>query len=81
MTELSDRSPALGLWNFAWEYAEAAKKVVGEPELKHVAYYLICHSIELALKAFLRAKGKEMDDLKKLGHNLEATLREAERLG
>jgi hypothetical protein len=81
MTETFDRSPALGFWKFAWEYTEAAKKVVGESELKHVAYYLICHSIELTLKAFLRAKGEEIEDLKKLGHDLEAALREAERLG
>jgi hypothetical protein len=84
MTESSDRSPASGFWNFAWEYAEAAKKVVGEPELKHAAYYLICHSIELTLKAFLRTKGWEIDALRILGHNghdLDAALSAAEGVG
>jgi hypothetical protein len=81
MTEHIDQTPALGLWNYAWEYAEAARQVAGEPELRNVAYFLICHSIELALKAFLRTKGWEARQLKTLGHNLEAALKEAERVG
>jgi hypothetical protein len=76
-----ERSPALGLLNLAWEYSEAAKKVDGEPELKNVSRFLACRSVELALKAYLRAKGWDENELRKVGHNLQAALEEAERAG
>jgi hypothetical protein len=81
MEQEYERSPALGLLNLAWEYSEAAKKVDGEPELKNVSRFLACRSVELALKAFLRAKGWEEDKLMEIGHNLQAALREAEKAG
>jgi HEPN domain-containing protein len=76
-----ERSPALGLLNLAWEYSEAAKKVAREPKLKNVSRFLACRSVELALKAFLRAKGWEESELRQIGHNLQAALREAEKAG
>lgn len=46
-----------------------------------VRYYLICHSIELAFKAFLFAAGYKKKDRKKLNHNLVKALRAAEENG
>lgn len=45
------------------------------------AYFLVGHSIELALKAFLRAKGVSVYDLRstEYGHNLESLVRESRR--
>ncbi len=44
-------------------------------------YYNVCHGIELALKAFLRAKGYKAPRLIALGHNLRRCLRKAESNG
>lgn len=47
-----------------------------------VAYYLVGHSIELALKSFLVAKGyskAELRSRKKYGHNLANLLKECRR--
>ena len=46
-----------------------------------VAYYLVGHSIELSLKAFLLSRGVPITALRKrpYGHNLAALLREARR--
>lgn len=54
------------------EYLDAAKAVAeAHPKaLVHPKYYLLAHSIELALKAFLAAKGEPKRRLKKLGHAL-----------
>ncbi len=45
--------------------------------------YLICHALELALKAFLSLKGRPLRELAggELGHNLENLLDEAEQQG
>jgi len=58
--------------------------VAPNPQLRTVAFYLVCHSIELSLKAFLRAKGWAMGDLsdrEQFGHNLDNALRQAEQAG
>lgn len=46
-----------------------------------VRYYLICHSIELALKAFLFTAGYKKKDRKKLNHDLVKALSAAEDSG
>jgi hypothetical protein len=46
-----------------------------------VPYYLICHSIELSLKAFLFSAGFKKKERKELSHNLEKALDEAEHKG
>lgn len=84
MTTPVDRSPAEHFYFLAWEYAEAAKTIVPNPQLRTVAFYLVCHSIELSLKAFLKAKGWDVADLsdrRQIGHNLENALRHAEQAG
>ncbi len=84
------RTSAFGLWRFAKEYLDAALAVQQPAEsiqdsLKQQvsipAYFLVGHSIELALKAFLRAKGVSVHDLrsKVYGHNLESLVRESRR--
>jgi hypothetical protein len=45
----------------------------------HVPYYLTCHAVELALKAFLRLRRVPSETLKKkLGHDLEKLLEQAD---
>lgn len=44
-------------------------------------YFLLSHALELALKAFLAAKGKEYDELVDIGHDLEWAYRETLALG
>lgn len=46
-----------------------------------VRYYLICHSIELALKAFLFTAGYKKKDRKRLNHDLVKALNAAEENG
>jgi len=79
-----DRTNSMGLWTYAKTYLDAAKAIAStsNKELPPIpAYYLVCHSIELVLKAFLRGSGKELEDLKKKGHNLNQCLRAAEEKG
>ncbi len=40
---------------------------------------LYCHTLELALKAYLRQRGVSIKELVELGHNLQKILTEAER--
>ncbi len=83
-------SESFGFWSHAKEYLLAAKKVKDPSidykgkskfELILPAYYLIGHSIELALKSYLSAKGYPHSELrkKKFGHDLENLLNECTR--
>jgi len=79
-----DRTNSMGLWTYAKEYLDAAKSVASSSDRELVptpAYYLVCHSIELILKAFLRGSGEELEDLKKIGHNLNRCLNKAAKKG
>lgn len=71
----------IALWVYADAYRNAAKLLGATPATYDpVRYYLICHAIELALKAYLAVCGSTMADLSDaaLGHNLDAILKEAE---
>ena len=46
-----------------------------------VGAHLSCSAIEMALKAFLLAKGVSKPEVRKLGHNLQKALRESLTLG
>ena len=80
---------SFGFWSYAKEFLSTANAVknhsksnIGKPDFKLLlpTYYLVGHSIELALKSFLLAKGYKITELrKKYGHNLEALLAEARR--
>jgi hypothetical protein len=83
--ERGERTTATGLWMFAESYRDAANLLAQRAsELRHQApiYYLYAHSIELALKAALRAKGVTVEELssKRLGHDLMKLLAECRNL-
>jgi len=77
---------AHGLWNYARDFYSAAELINEyEPgELDIPRYYLICHALELGLKAFLNNKGvsiKDLSDQGKFGHDLRALFTKARALG
>ncbi len=79
---LQIRLGPLGFHRYASEFLRAADSFKRGDGFSPVAYYLRCHAIELALKAFLLAKGFPKNDLKhKLGHNLEEALKSATKHG
>ena len=52
------RTTSAGLWTLGEAYFQTAEYIPeGKRQLSSPCYYLISHSIELTLKAFLRAKG------------------------
>src|SRR5215472_2416103 len=77
MAPLTDdeRTDALGLFNTArsyWrsgEYLSAADLDVTHPHAP--VTFLLCHAIELYLKAYLRAAGNTVAELKKIGHRVK----------
>jgi len=73
----------MGLWTYAKEFLDAAKAVAPDQPAfaPGPAYYLVCHSIELALKAFLRGAGESLSGLKAIGHDLELCIKKAEEKG
>jgi hypothetical protein len=72
----------IGLWVYANHFLGAAK-ALPEPTVRFepVRYYLICHSIELSLKAFLSLKGATMVELSDpdYGHKLQKILTDANK--
>lgn len=74
----------VGLWLYASHYLRAAT-LVSKPEVpfEPVRYYLVCHAIELALKAYLSLHQVTMLELSDnpYGHNLDAILAAAEAKG
>ncbi len=87
-----DRTTAIGLTRFAYEYIEAAMLVDqahgARPDFERAspipAYFLALHGIELTFKAFLRHKGVTVRDLsspKHFGHDLRRCYRKAKELG
>jgi hypothetical protein len=78
------RTTALGLWRHAKEFADAASLILNRAgsAVSLPTYYLLGHSIELSLKAFLVGRGLKVAKLrsKAFGHDLRACLEEARRL-
>ena len=77
--------PSKLFWSAAEDFLTAAQKTKSDDpwglghESRSVTFYLAGHALELVLKAFLRAKGFSIDDLKnKFGHDLEKLLNQAE---
>ena len=71
-------------WIFdrAVEFEKAYHAVPETPPFSWPRYFLLCHSIELALKAFLALHGESASDLQnKFGHDLNKLLERAERCG
>jgi hypothetical protein len=72
MTETNDRHSPLGIFHLAKDFYRSAHHLEESKQAKNVhlhysqvVYHLYNHSIELSLKAFLRASGVPNDDLKK----------------
>lgn len=86
-----ERTTAIGLARYAYEYIEAAMLVDrhhgARPGFELIspipAYFLATHGIELTLKAFLRHNGISARELgsRKYGHDLHACYRKAKELG
>lgn len=84
-----ERTSALGLARYAFEYIEAALIVddrIGQRKEFQVvapipALYLAGHGIELSLKAYLRHHDESVRKLQKLGHDLNRCYRRAIELG
>ncbi|TNJ32644.1 HEPN domain-containing protein [Arenimonas terrae] len=77
------RTTSAGLWRFARDYSVAGGIVANAAKDKYSdpAYFLYGRSIELALKAFLVARGVSYSELRgrAYGHDLVALLRRARR--
>lgn len=86
MSSEVDRSSPMGLFNFARSYWQSGVLLhhTKAPVFHPVApiTLLLAHAIELYLKAFLRAKGMGVSDLKtRFGHDFRALLEEAAAQG
>lgn len=78
------RTTAFGLWRFANDYLDAARLVGAERrhEISAPHYFLLGHGTELALKAFLLAKGFPVMELKRtVSHDLKLALDKSKELG
>lgn len=72
-----------GFFHYGKEFFDTAKGFKQSAHFSPVPYFLYCHSIELALKAFLLVKGVPKKDLPKqnlYGHDLEKILEKAKEL-
>lgn len=68
------RTTSLGLLCFAKEYFKAYEILCKDGGIKWtspVCRYLLCHGMELSLKAFLKNRGKTVKELYNLGHDLD----------
>jgi len=72
------RISPLGFLTYARDFLQAEASFVDPGRYSPVPYFLICQSIELALKAFLLARGLEVADAKNdIGHDLGLALEKA----
>ena len=75
LEEYEKRTTAMGLLNYTKEYYQGYETINAshpkDVDCMAVKYFLLCHSLELALKSWLRLKGLTYLELKSLGHNLE----------
>lgn len=81
-----DRSQDDGtLFSLSCEFLEAARVLLATPASRvgflSAAYYLLAHSAELLLKAYLHKCGESIGDLKKLSHDLEKLASRAREVG
>ena len=80
---IAARMSPVGLHFYAEGFLRAAVSTDGDPTAFEPArYYLVCHAIELCLKAFLSLRGNLMIDMAKdPGHDLERLLARAKAGG
>ena len=75
---------ALGFWNRASDFLHSGDAVMQTPDVggEYIACYLYAHGLELAFKAYMRAREVGVEKLrKKYGHKLEKLLSGADKLG
>lgn len=78
----SSKVSPIGLQQFAEFYLETARSAPdGKAGFNPAKYYLVCHSLECALKAYLVLKGHTFLSLSepRLGHHLDRLLTQAEK--
>jgi hypothetical protein len=76
------RISPLGFLLYAKDFLQAEASFVDPGRYSPVPYFLICQSIELALKAFLLARGREVADVKnEIRHDLGLALEKAKEAG
>ena len=75
--DMEERTTSFGLLRYANEYQRASVVVKEQDNASVVPYMLLAHSLELALKAYLRTRGATLDELRLLGHSLPDLHREA----
>jgi len=72
----------MGISNDARQFLDAARLVHAEkPEWFAPTHFLVCQSIELSLKAYLRGSGYSDKQLRRLSHDLTAGLAAARAAG
>jgi hypothetical protein len=68
-----DRYTSMGISNDAREFLDAAQLTRRErPVTFTPTYFLVCQSLELSFKAFLRGSGYSDKQLRQLSHDLDA---------
>jgi len=83
------RTTSLGMARYAYEFMDAAlsvDNVVGNRQGYEIvapipALYLVGHSIELSLKAFLLHRGASPREIRHFGHDLHAAFRKSKEVG
>ncbi|WP_093535936.1 hypothetical protein PWP89_09700 [Stenotrophomonas rhizophila] len=65
-----ERTTAFGLLSYAHQYQRASVMVHERDSKSVVPYMLVAHSLELAMKAYLRSQGSSVASMKKSGHSL-----------
>ena len=84
-----ERTSAIGMARYAFEFLEAARTVDDKIGSQHgyeivppiPVLYLAGHSIELSLKAYLLSRAVTLRDVRQLGHSLHFCFRKAKELG
>ncbi len=80
-----DRTSAVGLFNFARSYWRSAEQLrSAPPRVTHPdspITFLLCHATELYLKAYLRGAGRDVVELKRIGHRVADLSRAAVSAG
>jgi len=73
----------MGLWTDANEMFLASKHLATDKrfEFSQPLYFLLGHAIELSFKSYLLARGESLERLKRIGHDLNVCLDEAEKAG
>jgi hypothetical protein len=73
---------AMAFFNFAREYHSAANQLFdSRPSLRNPIYFLYFHTVELALKAFLRSLSIQILGTERRSHNLTKLYEECRSLG